>query len=116
MRRGSDRPVVFPITGARRSLTEDVHQREVLISMGIRTACIVGAILVPYWPLRALLIVGGLVLPYVAVVMANAGRETAGEVREVPPPARPELAAGGSGATTDSRGSYPRRSTQDDAA
>jgi hypothetical protein len=118
MHRGSDRPAVFPITGARRSLTEDVHQREVryLVSMGIRTACIVAAILVPYWPLRALFIVGGLVLPYIAVVMANAGRETAGEVRAVPPPARPELAAGASRPATDSRESHPHRSTHDGAA
>ena len=42
--------------------------------MGIRTACVLAAIVVPGWP-RWFLIAGAVVLPYLAVVVANAGRE-----------------------------------------
>ncbi len=42
--------------------------------MGIRTVCVLGAVLAPS-PWRWLLVVGALGLPYIAVVMANAGRE-----------------------------------------
>jgi hypothetical protein len=42
--------------------------------MGIRTACFVGAVLAPS-PWRWLLVVGAIGLPYVAVVLANGGRE-----------------------------------------
>lgn len=68
------------ITGARRSLSEDIKARQTryLVSMGIRTACFVGAIFASGW-LRGILFVGALVLPYIAVVIANAGREPAGE-------------------------------------
>ncbi len=67
---------VFQITGAPRALTDDVRdrQRRYLISMSIRTVCFVLAIVVSGW-LRWALLVGALVLPYVAVVIANAGRE-----------------------------------------
>lgn len=71
-------PTVYQITGVPRSLTEDVHHREVryLISMGIRTACLILAVVSPWVPLRVLFLIGALVLPYIAVVAANAGRET----------------------------------------
>jgi hypothetical protein len=67
---------VFQITGAPRALSDDVRerQRRYLISMSIRTVCFVLAIVVTGW-LRWALLVGALVLPYIAVVMANAGRE-----------------------------------------
>lgn len=42
--------------------------------MSIRMACFVGAVLVDHWT-RWLLLAGAVVLPYVAVVLANAGRE-----------------------------------------
>ena len=49
------------------------RQRRYVISMGIRTLCFVGAIVVgPGW-LRWVLVAGAVLLPYVAVVMANAG-------------------------------------------
>ena len=63
------------ITTASASRDEDiaVRQKRYLVAMGFRTACFVAAIFVtPVW-LRVVLIVGALVLPYVAVVMANAG-------------------------------------------
>jgi hypothetical protein len=47
------------------------RQRRYLISMGIRTLCVIGAVVVD-GPLRWALIVGAIFLPYVAVVMANA--------------------------------------------
>ena len=42
--------------------------------MMIRTACFIGAILTPS-PYRWFLLIGAVTLPYVAVVIANAGRE-----------------------------------------
>lgn len=44
--------------------------------MAIRTVCFLGAILASGW-LRWLLVAGAVLLPYVAVVMANAGRKSA---------------------------------------
>jgi hypothetical protein len=78
-RRLRSRPPVYRITDARRSLSDDVRSREIryLISMSIRTVCFVLAIVVPYWPLRVAFFIGALVLPYLAVVLANAGRENA---------------------------------------
>lgn len=73
----SDDEQVFSITGARPSITEDVggRQRRYLISMGIRTICFVLAVVFSGW-LRWAFILGAVVLPYVSVVIANAGRET----------------------------------------
>jgi len=48
--------------------------RRYLWSMGIRTACVLGAVLAPS-PWRWFLAAGAVLLPYLAVVMANAGRE-----------------------------------------
>ena len=42
--------------------------------MIIRTACFIGAVLTPS-PYRWFLIAGAVLLPYIAVVIANAGRE-----------------------------------------
>jgi hypothetical protein len=65
------------ITSAAASRNADIaaRQRRYLFSMGIRTVCFVAAILAAsfglhwLWPI---LIAAALVLPYVAVVMANA--------------------------------------------
>jgi len=67
---------VFTITDAQRALSVEQagRTRRYLISMGIRTACVILAIFVPGWP-RWVLIAGAVVLPYLAVVVANAGRE-----------------------------------------
>jgi Protein of unknown function (DUF3099) len=74
---------VFRITGAPTSLTEDMRgrQRRYLLSMGLRTLCFVGAVLVS-GPFRWVLVVGAVLLPYLAVVFANAGRTAA----QPPPP------------------------------
>ena len=72
-------PEVFSISKVETSLTEDQsgRQRRYLISMGLRTACFVGGVL-SEGALRWTLIVGAVVLPYFAVVIANAGRERGG--------------------------------------
>lgn len=78
MGRSSDGEV-FRITGARSSLTEDVRgrQRRYVISMLIRTACVLLAVVL--WNVERYLafvaLAGGVLLPYIAVVIANAGRE-----------------------------------------
>ena len=80
-KRASRRPEqVFSITGLPPSLEEDQAQRmrRYLVSMGIRTACFVLAVValaVLHWTLIGwTLVVGAVVLPYIAVVMANASR------------------------------------------
>jgi len=93
-------PEVVRITGARTGLTEDVRgrQRRYVISMLIRTAAVI--LTVTLWnverPLAWGALVLGLVLPYVAVVIANAGRENAPGLPStfVLPPSRPVLDRG----------------------
>jgi hypothetical protein len=95
------------ITSAQTSHSERVRGRQTryLISMGIRTLCFVLAV-VTDGALRWAFIVGAVVLPYVAVIAANAS----GEVdRDVPEPfvddSRPMLEAGPS--------AHPERSEHD---
>lgn len=82
------------ITSAQRALSDEQagRTRKYLISMGIRTGCVIGAIFIPGWP-RWVLIAGAVILPYLAVVIANAGRErdhgTPTEVTVQPIPALP---------------------------
>lgn len=68
-------PDVHTITGAQRSLSTEQsgRTRRYLISMAVRTACVIAAIVVPGWP-KWIFIAGAVVLPYLAVVVANAGR------------------------------------------
>lgn len=72
-------PPIYSVTSARRSLTDDQAERNrrYLLSMSIRVICFVGCILVDGW-LRWTLFVGALVLPWIAVIIANAGREQRG--------------------------------------
>jgi hypothetical protein len=73
----SREPEAVRITSAAASRNDDIaaRQRRYLFSMGIRTLCFVGAIVASLlgitwlWPI---LTAAALVLPYVAVVMANA--------------------------------------------
>jgi hypothetical protein len=71
-------PEVFSITGAQQPLSREqtARTRRYLISMGIRTGCVIGAIFIPGWP-RWVLIAGAVILPYLAVVIANGGRDKA---------------------------------------
>ncbi len=68
-------PEVYTITATNRALSSEQSGRtkRYLISMGIRTACVLAAIVVPGWP-KWIFIAGAVVLPYLAVVIANAGR------------------------------------------
>jgi hypothetical protein len=72
---------VFRITGARTSLQEDVRgrQRRYVISMTIRTISVILA--ASLWNVERhvaiVALVLGAILPYIAVVVANAGRENA---------------------------------------
>ncbi|MFF1642188.1 DUF3099 domain-containing protein [Streptomyces sp. NPDC058246] len=89
---------VFRITGARQGLDEDVRgrQRRYVISMSVRTVAVILA--ATLWnverPVALVALVLGLVLPYVAVVIANAGRENAPSLPStfVAAPNRPMIA------------------------
>ena len=75
--RGASRPrrdeSVHTITTAADARSQDLDARvnRYLVSMGIRSVCFVLAILVDGW-LRWVFITGAIVLPYVAVILANA--------------------------------------------
>ncbi|HEY9351314.1 MAG TPA: DUF3099 domain-containing protein [Acidothermales bacterium] len=92
---------VFQITGAPRALTDDVRdrQRRYLISMGIRTVCFVLAIVVDGW-LRWAFLVGALILPYIAVVIANAGRERVAAPATLIEPGPAALGSGSDGSAS----------------
>ena len=67
----------FSITSAPKSLKSDLagRQRRYLISMIIRTICFLLTVVLPS-PIRWFALAGAMFLPYIAVVIANAGRET----------------------------------------
>ena len=67
----------FSITSAPQRLSTDLagRQRRYLISMIIRTVCFLLTVALPS-PYRWIALVGAMTLPYIAVVVANAGRET----------------------------------------
>ncbi|WP_407342524.1 DUF3099 domain-containing protein [Pengzhenrongella phosphoraccumulans] len=83
----SGTPEVPRITSVPEPLADEVARRtrRYLVQMGIRVACFLGAVAtwgrIPVW-ISALLLLGAVVLPYFAVILANAGRER----REVDPP------------------------------
>jgi hypothetical protein len=91
---------VVRITTAASSRADDIQarQRRYLYSMSLRTLCFVGAIIASMagigwlWPI---LIAGALVLPYIAVVMANAAAsQSDGFQLRGADLGRPELGAG----------------------
>jgi hypothetical protein len=92
-------PEVHRISGARAGLTEDVRgrQRRYIISMSVRTVSVI--LTVVLWnverPLAWATLAIGLLLPYIAVVYANAGRENApvAPAAYIPPPVVPVLEA-----------------------
>ncbi|MEU0921920.1 DUF3099 domain-containing protein [Streptomyces cyaneofuscatus] len=99
MLRKSDEVEVFRITEARQGLADDVRgrQRRYVISMSVRTVSVVLAAVL--WNVeRHVAIVAlalGVLLPYVAVVIANAGRENAPSLPSayLTAPVRPALEA-----------------------
>jgi hypothetical protein len=88
---------VFRITGARQGLTDDVRgrQRRYVISMLVRTLAVVLAAVL--WNVERhvaiVALVIGVLLPYIAVVIANGGRENASSLPSVfvPSPSRPMI-------------------------
>ncbi|MFD3808452.1 DUF3099 domain-containing protein [Streptomyces sp. NPDC058611] len=91
---------VFRITGARMGLAEDVRgrQRRYVISMVIRTLSVIATVVL--WnvqrPVAIVTLVAGALLPYIAVVIANAGRESTPSLPShfIPAPVHPALDAG----------------------
>jgi len=57
------------------SLDQSARQRRYFISMMIRTACFILTVVLPS-PYRWIALTGAVTLPYIAVIAANAGRET----------------------------------------
>ncbi len=97
----------FRITGARQGLTEDVRgrQRRYVISMGVRTVAVL--LTVVLWnierPVAIATLVLGMALPYIAVVIANAGRENVPSLpKTFVAPSRPMLTPGPTDGTADS--------------
>ncbi|MFI5824675.1 DUF3099 domain-containing protein [Streptomyces rishiriensis] len=103
---------VFRITGARQGLQDDVRgrQRRYIISMSVRTVAVILA--ATLWNVErhvaVVALVLGLVLPYVAVVIANAGRENVPSLPStfLAAPVRPMIAR--PGADGERSGSAPQ--------
>jgi hypothetical protein len=86
---------VFAVTGLPASLRDDqdVRMRRYLVSMGVRTTCFVlavVAIVALHWTVVGwILLVAAVILPYIAVVMANATRPLRGTYLGPVPPDSP---------------------------
>jgi len=96
LRRGHQADVVRITTAPETPGQEMAHrQMRYMISMGIRTACFVAAIVVGQGWLRWVLVAAAFVLPYVAVVMANsASPRVEGTSLADPGQTHPELGTG----------------------
>jgi hypothetical protein len=113
---------VFRITGARQGLADDVRgrQRRYVISMSVRTVAVIGT--VALWnvqrPIAMVMLALGVLLPYVAVVFANAGRENSPALPStfVTAPARPMIAAPQGPVTTESGAGSAAREYRDGAS
>jgi hypothetical protein len=82
---------VYSVTGVHHGTSGDLAQRQrrYLISMTIRTACFILAV-VTHGPARWVFVSAALILPYIAVIMANAVGSTA---VDAPTPYVPQQAA-----------------------
>jgi len=84
---GKQRPVVHTVTSAQTSPADDQAQRirRYLTMMGIRVACF-GLVFVLHGWLRWVAVIGAVLLPYFAVVTANAVRPSqSGSIQPVTP-------------------------------
>jgi hypothetical protein len=74
---GAGENQVYDVTSAPKALSNDLssRQKRYFISMMIRTLCFILTVILPS-PFRWFALFGAVTLPYVAVVIANAGRET----------------------------------------
>ena len=81
---------VVRITSTASAQSDDMamRTRRYLIQMTIRVVCFVGAVAIDH-PVRWLLLVGAVVLPYVAVVLANNGTNRSSDPGTYLPPPRP---------------------------
>ena len=72
------------ITSAQPALSDDLpgRKRRYFISMMIRTACFILTVVLPS-PFRWVALAGAVGLPYFAVVIANAGRETMSQSNQI---------------------------------
>jgi uncharacterized membrane protein YgcG len=80
MGHGARAEQVHLVTQARRPMSEDIRYRQhrYLIMMGIRTLCFAIAIVLFVAHLKWLILipaVGAIIIPYIAVIFANGGRE-----------------------------------------
>jgi hypothetical protein len=84
---------VHLVTSARRPHSEEIsgRARRYLISMGVRTVCLVLAIFVVHGGLRLSAFAAAIALPWFAVVLANAGPVVGEEEPEFVDLARPEI-------------------------
>lgn len=89
---------MYSVTSAPQSLQDDqsYRMRRYLISMGTRTVCFLLAVLflaVLHWTIAGwVMVVGAVLLPYVAVVMANVSRSRfSSALGPLPPPSRRAL-------------------------
>jgi hypothetical protein len=71
-RHDGDQPILITTAPPTAADERDHRQRRYLISMAIRTGCVIGAVVVHSGWLLWVMIAGAVFLPYVAVVMANA--------------------------------------------
>lgn len=99
-RRSKDDLETIRITTASSSKEKDIaaRQKRYLLSMSLRSACFVGAVVAALsgvewlWPF---LIAGAIILPYIAVVLANVATTRSDDFQlRTAPHQRPELAAG----------------------
>lgn len=83
---------VYTVTDAQRPMSEDISHRErrYLITMGVRALCFLLSILFAVtlhgagrW-LAIVALIGAVILPYIAVVFANGGREPDSSARFAP--------------------------------
>ena len=74
---GAGENEVYDVTSAPKALSSDLssRQKRYFISMMIRTLCFILTVILPS-PFRWFALFGAVTLPYIAVVIANAGRET----------------------------------------
>ncbi len=85
-RRPAEAPAIR-ITTARKSVADDqaTRVRGYVISMTIRIICFLLAVVTTGW-LRWVFVAGALIIPYIAVVFANGGREP---IEDAPDSLRP---------------------------
>jgi hypothetical protein len=67
-------PVAITSVGASLSEDQSSRQRRYFLSMMVRTLCFILAVTLPS-PYRWVALFGAVVLPYISVLIANAGRE-----------------------------------------